>query len=104
MKELVREWEEKIKRRLASEWAIGFNDRGHGHGDYAVIVKQEEVEDPLEGLTDDEIEEQYTDEEILEIYRKMNPEPELVVKCPDYDTAEHIVKIHNDSLKEEDNG
>ena len=27
---------------LTSKWAVGFHDRGHGHGDFGVIVEQTE--------------------------------------------------------------
>lgn len=27
---------------IESEWALGFNDRGMGHGDYGIIVKDTE--------------------------------------------------------------
>ena len=40
---------------LDVEWAVGYRDRGHGHGDFAVIVKGTEelvVEASSRGLAD----------------------------------------------------
>lgn len=31
--------EAELDKFLNSEWAVGYRDRGHGHGDYAIIVK-----------------------------------------------------------------
>lgn len=54
---------------LELQWDIGFNDRGHGHGDYAVICLWEKRLAPF-----------------------------VVVKCPCRAVAEHIVTTHNASL------
>lgn len=70
--ELVKAWEVENKRRLESVWAVGFMDRGHGHGSFAVILKDDEMADPEENFC---------------------------LKCQDRGMAEHIVKLHNDSLK-----
>ena len=40
---LVRANAEKEQNLLNSEWVLGFMDRGLGHGDYAVILKTNEV-------------------------------------------------------------
>lgn len=39
VKDLVEAFDAEINRRLESEWAVGFHDRGHGHGDFAVILE-----------------------------------------------------------------
>jgi hypothetical protein len=33
--------EAQIKDWLNEEWAVGFKDRGMGHGDYAVVLKSD---------------------------------------------------------------
>ena len=55
--------------RLSSKWVVGAMDRGMGHYNFAVIVQSDSLG---------------TDKPI--------------VTCPDRDTAEHIVKVHNDAL------
>ena len=72
MSEAVKKWEEDQKRIMESEWAVGFKDRGHGHGDYAAIVKQTEKE--------------------LEEFAV----PILVCECHTRELAEHIVNLHNE--------
>jgi hypothetical protein len=47
-------------------WDIGFNDRGLGHGDFAVICQWPKQEFPV-----------------------------VVVQCPTREVAEHIVNTHN---------
>ncbi len=49
----VKAFNAKQKKILSRLWAIGYKDRGHGHGDYAVIVKSNGelvVECPTEAI------------------------------------------------------
>ena len=73
--EIVQEWEEHQKQILASEWTVGFHDRGMGHGDFGVILEQ-------------------TTEEIESLAA-----PIVVVKCETKELAEHIALAHNEKLK-----
>ena len=41
--EIIDEYEKKTQRILTEKWALGWNDRGHGHGDYGVINKSEDL-------------------------------------------------------------
>ena len=40
---MLKEYDEKQNRLLSAKWAIGFKDRGHGHGDYGVITENKEL-------------------------------------------------------------
>ncbi len=51
---------------LEKIWALGFKDRGHGHGDFGVITLDSS---------------------------------ELVLECSSKELAEHIIKLHNDSIE-----
>jgi len=42
LKKLVEAHEAK-QALLAKKWAVGFHDRDHGHGDFAVITVDEEL-------------------------------------------------------------
>ncbi len=55
---------DKLQAINDEKWVVGFYDRGHGHGDYAVIV-----DDGTAG-------------------------GEALVKCPSREVAEHIVAAH----------
>ena len=59
---------------ITSKWAIGFHDRGLGHGDYGVIVAQ-------------------TEEEI-----ERCDAPTLVLPKLSRELAEHIVEAHNKTV------
>ena len=37
---ILKDIKEKEDKMLSSVWDIGYRDRGHGHGDFAVIVKK----------------------------------------------------------------
>jgi hypothetical protein len=52
-------------------WGLGFNDRGHGHGDYAVVVTTGHAA----------------------------ATSEVVVKCDSRELAEYIVHLHNTYLR-----
>lgn len=67
----VKAYEAELKRRLEGKWAVGFMDRGHGHGSFAVILEEDEVA----------------------------TEENFCLKCQDQEMAEHIVELHNESLK-----
>lgn len=32
-----------VKKSFDEKWAVGFRDRGHGHGDFAVITKKTRI-------------------------------------------------------------
>lgn len=66
VEQYLKEKETELFIMLDKTWALGFKDRGHGHGDFAVIT--------------------------------LDTEEELVVKCSSKELAEHIIKVHNDSL------
>lgn len=38
----IEDMKKKREKLLSSVWAVGFRDRGMGHGSYAVIVKKTE--------------------------------------------------------------
>ncbi len=40
--EAAEDYEKEWKKILKSKWAVGFKDRGHGHGDFGIIVKKGE--------------------------------------------------------------
>lgn len=56
----------KEKRILRCKWAIGFRDRGLGHGDYGIVLARSN---------------------------------ELVLECPNRAMAEHLIEVHNASIK-----
>lgn len=33
-------WSQKSEKIIAAKWALGFNDRGHGNGDYGIILEE----------------------------------------------------------------
>lgn len=61
---------------IDKEWVLGWRDRGLGHGDVCVITKPEEGEEALGG--------------------------ELVIDCftMPKELCEHIIDLHNKSLKD----
>jgi hypothetical protein len=61
---------------LKQKWTLGFNDRGHGHGDYGVIVAPPEEHDP----------------EVLHF-------GEVIVEQLDKELADHLIKLHNQDLE-----
>ncbi len=63
----------EVTRSLSERWAVGFNDRGHGHGDFSVVVAS-----TTEAGT-----------------------AEVVVKCPSQEVAEHIMELQNSALDED---
>jgi hypothetical protein len=65
--------EQREKQQLEKPWHVGFKDRGHGHGDYAVLVTGEDPESYFSLVAE--------------------------VKCGEQ-AAQHIVDLHNRSLKE----
>jgi len=67
--ELYDEWFKKYLLQLEKKWALGWKDRGLGHGDWAVII-----EDAVETAE------------------------HLVVECKTKELAEHIINLHNQSL------
>ena len=68
---------------LKKKWALGFHDRGMGHGDYGVI------EELPEGEQTDR-----TDEELLRIVV-----PALIIERLDRELCEHIIKLHTQALE-----
>jgi hypothetical protein len=38
IEQVSKEIARREKRKVSVKWAVGFRDRGHGHGDYAVIT------------------------------------------------------------------
>lgn len=38
--EVVEQAKQKEEAMLSAVWDVGYRDRGHGHGDFAVIVKK----------------------------------------------------------------
>lgn len=67
----IAEIEFKQGPALTCEWSVGFHDRGHGHGDFAVICDWEEGEWPI-----------------------------VIVRCPTKEIADHIVETHNAAIAE----
>ncbi len=65
----VNEILKRLDAILNSPWDLGAQPRGHGHFNFAVILK-------ADGLGTDK----------------------PVVECPDEATARHIIKVHNDAL------
>lgn len=61
---------------LKKKWALGFNDRGHGRGDYGVIEQPPEGNDPDLGVP-----------------------TTLVLERLDRELCEHIIKLHNQDLE-----
>jgi hypothetical protein len=37
----IEEAEKAIKDMISKKWALGFKDRGHGHGDFGIVVDEE---------------------------------------------------------------
>ena len=68
---------------LKKKWALGFNDRGMGRGDYGVI------EEPPEDEQTDR-----TDAVLMEIIV-----PALIIPQLDREVAEHIIELHNQDLE-----
>lgn len=83
---------------LDKEWSVGFNDRGMGRGDFAVIVKYNTLESLLEVVDDDDPDLESKMKKIIDEY-DWSP-PKVIVKCNSKELAEHIVHLHNKSLKE----
>ena len=59
---------------LNKKWSLGFKDRGHHHGDFAVIEKQSEVEVLARQATT------------------------LVVEATNRELADHIIQVHNQQV------
>lgn len=66
---LAQELLEAQQQIIKSRWAIGYRDRGLGHGDYAVVV-EDDGKAPAK----------------------------VVVECDSKLIAEHIIEIHNEGL------
>jgi len=64
---------------LRKRWALGFKDRGHGHGDFAVIEESPEGNCPDLGVP-----------------------AKPVVEVSSKGLAEHLIDLHNKSLEKED--
>ncbi len=79
---------------IKAEWAVGFHDRGHGHGDFGVITREKTFEERYDEIPED----QMTDELGREILDS-TLFPLTIVQCPSQEIAEHIVNLHNESLK-----
>ena len=87
-KAMIEEYEAPFKKIITQKWAIGFNDRGMGHGDYGIVVDRHEP-------TEEEFDEM-SKEEILEFHSKpptfvAGPLPKIIV--------EHIIEVHNASIE-----
>lgn len=67
---------------LSQQWAVGFNDRGMGAGDYAAIL-----------LKDDFVYPESCTEAVIGYYKN------FAIKCPNRAVVEHVVELHNESLK-----
>jgi len=56
---------QEVEPLLNGLWALGYRDRGHDHGDYAVMTK----------------------------------DGKMVVECPNLYVSQHIITLHNKSVK-----
>ena len=79
----------KPKIIMSNKWALGFHDRGHGHGDFGVIL-EEPCQEWLDFLKDVE---NIGNGNLKEWLAKP-----FVIKCSERDVAKHIVDLHNASL------
>jgi hypothetical protein len=70
--ELLKQHRELQTKIIQSEWVLAYQDRGMGHGDYGVMV------DENTGIPKN-----FT----------------FVCSCQSRDIAEHIIQLHNASLK-----
>lgn len=112
--QVVKDYEAKQQALMNARWAVGFHDRGMGHGDFGVIAEgggfkvvwecpccgtkfqDSGMEDelPCPNCGDDLVDVEDLKSDIIE-----NPGGELIVKCPSREIADHIVELHNQGLR-----
>lgn len=93
--------EEDIKFKMSSKWSLGFNDRGLGHGDIGIIILKEKEEMEFDKFEKDlEDVEEFTQEQLKE-FRQLCKAKTPVVVIPNIpkEIAEHLIELHNNSLK-----
>jgi len=84
-KAIVEEYEAPFKKMITQKWAIGFNDRGMGHGDYGIVV------DTPEPNYDEMSEEEIIKDNLTRPTFVAGPLPKIIV--------EHIIEVHNASIE-----
>jgi len=75
------------------KWAVGFKDRGMGHGGYAVVVARGESEVVEDDMSVDQLRAYVANTD------NWKP-PVVVVKCESGELAEYIARVHNEALGE----